>query len=129
MRVTTVTAQVKYSQDTGHGAWKSIEIGAEASVDGKETWTEAQARLYQQLGQQLRVLWANGNGNKAPESLQDGAESTVAAPQPAEQPNQPNGSNHHCQQHGLPFREYSRGNSRWWAHKDGAKWCRESSTS
>ena len=83
MRVTTVTAQVKYSQDTGHGAWKAIELGAEASVDGKETWTEAQASLYQQLGQQLKTLWANGNGHKP----QDGAESTIAALPPTEQPN------------------------------------------
>ena len=86
MKVDRITAQIRFSQDTGHGAWKSIEIGAEASVDGKETWTEDQARLYQQLGQQLKVLWANGNGNKTPESPGNGSESTVAAPQPVEQP-------------------------------------------
>ena len=121
MKVTTVTAQVKYSQDTGHDAWKSIELGAEASVDGKESWTEAQASLYQQLGQQLKVLWANGNGHKP----QDGAESHGEDPQPTEQPSQPNGSNHHCQQHGVPFKQYHRGDKSWYAHKSGAKWCRE----
>ena len=125
MKVDRITAQVRYSQDTGHGAWKAIELGAEASVDGKESWTEAQASLYQQLGRQLKVLWANGNG-KATGLPQDGAESTLEAPQPAEQPIQPNGSNHHCQQHGVLFKQYHRGNNSWYAHKapDG-KWCRE----
>ena len=122
MKVDRITAQIRFNQDSGKGAWKSVEIGAEATVDERERWATALSQLYTELGRELKALWANGNG-KPPESPQDGAESTVAAPQPAIQPN---GSNHHCQQHGVPFREYSRGNSRWWAHKDGAKWCRES---
>ena len=28
MKVTSVTATIKYSQDTGKGAWKAVEIGA-----------------------------------------------------------------------------------------------------
>ncbi|MCH8279359.1 MAG: hypothetical protein J4O03_08785 [Chloroflexi bacterium] len=38
MKVDRVSATIKYSQDTGHGAWKSVEIGAEASVDERERW-------------------------------------------------------------------------------------------
>ena len=36
MKVDRITAQIRYSQDTGHGVWKAVEIGAEATVDGKE---------------------------------------------------------------------------------------------
>ena len=72
------------------------------------------------------ALWANGNGHTAPETAQDGPESTLAAPQPAEQPPQPNGSTHHCQQHGTPFKQYHRGDNSWYAHKAGNAWCRES---
>ena len=125
MKVDRITAQIRYSQDTGHGAWKAVEIGAEATVDGREHWSAVLSQLYAELGSELKRLWANGNG-KPQESAQDGAERTVAAPQATEQPVQPNGSNHHCQQHGVLFKQYHRGNNSWYAHKapDG-KWCRE----
>ena len=124
MKVTTVSANIRYSQDTGHGAWKSIEIGAEASVDERERWGAALSQLYSELGSELKRLWA-ANGHKAPETTGNGTEGHVEPPQPVEQPIQPNDSIHHCNQHGVPFREYTRGNNRWWAHKDGANWCRE----
>ena len=84
MKVDRITAQVKFSQDTGHGAWKAVEIGAEATVDERERWSEALAHLYVDLGRELKTLWANGNGQKphpSPEGLQDAPVSTVAAPQ------------------------------------------------
>ena len=56
MKVTTVSANIRYSQDTGHGAWKMGELGAEASIDQRDNWTDAQASLYHQLGQQLKAL-------------------------------------------------------------------------
>ena len=42
-----------------------IELGAEAAVGQQDNWTDAQAELYRQLGQQLKDLW--GNGHKVPE--------------------------------------------------------------
>ena len=103
-----------------------MKIGAEATVDGRERRAEALTHLYADLSRELKNLRAaNGNGHKAQELRQDGTDSTVAVPQPTKQSIQPNGSNYYCQQHGVPFREYFRGNSRWYAHKDGAKWCRE----
>ena len=50
MKVDRITAQVRYSQDTGHAAWKAIEIGAEATLDDREWWSEALAHLYADLG-------------------------------------------------------------------------------
>ena len=62
MKVEKVSATIRYSQDTGKGAWKVIEIGAEGSVDTRENWQAAQAYLYAELGKQMRQLWHNGNG-------------------------------------------------------------------
>ena len=60
MKVEKVTANIRYSQDTGKGAWKVIELGAEGSVDAEEQWQAAQALLYAELGKQLKALWVNG---------------------------------------------------------------------
>lgn len=57
MQIDRITATVKYSQDTGKGCWKSLELGCEASLDGRENWQAAQAALYGQLAQQFRELW------------------------------------------------------------------------
>jgi len=62
MKVTTILANIRYSQDTGKGAWKAVEIGAEATVDQRERWDTALATLYADLGGQLKALWANGTG-------------------------------------------------------------------
>ena len=77
-----------------------------ATVDQREGWTEAQARLYQQPGCQLKTLWAaNGNGAKPQESPQDGAESHAEPPQAVEHPDvQPEPSSHHCAEHGVVHR-------------------------
>ena len=62
MIVTTISATIRYSQDTGKGAWKVIELGAEASISDREHWKQSQSELYFQLTDQLRQLWHNGNG-------------------------------------------------------------------
>jgi hypothetical protein len=56
MRVTTVSAAIRFSKDTGQG-WKTIDIGAEASLDPDDDWVVAQQGLYSQLTAQLRQLW------------------------------------------------------------------------
>jgi hypothetical protein len=45
MQVTKVTAQVRYSQDTGKGAWKSLELGAEATIGPGESWRAAENKI------------------------------------------------------------------------------------
>lgn len=75
MKVTTVSASVRFSGALGGSRFKTMELSAEATLDGKETWTEAQASLYQQLGCQIKTLWANGTSNKA----QNGAEEPIEA--------------------------------------------------
>jgi hypothetical protein len=58
MNVTKVTATVRFTQDTGKGAWKSLELGCEASINEREDWQTAQATLYGQLAQQFKALWS-----------------------------------------------------------------------
>ena len=62
MEVNKISATIRYSQDTGKGSWKVVELGAEASISDREFWQQAQSELYYQLTHQLRTLWSNGNG-------------------------------------------------------------------
>ena len=39
-------------------AWKVVEIGAEGTVDDQEGWQQGQAKLYGELTNQLKDLWA-----------------------------------------------------------------------
>ena len=49
MKVEKISATIRYSQDTGHGAWKVVEPGAEASTSDREHWRQAQSELYYHL--------------------------------------------------------------------------------
>jgi hypothetical protein len=56
MKITTISAAVRFSKDTGAG-WKVIELGAEASLESGDDWHQAQQSLYASLTAQLRELW------------------------------------------------------------------------
>ena len=111
MKVEKVSATIRYSQDTGHGAWKVIELGAEASVSDREFWKQAQSELYYQLRDQLRTLWPNGsnNGTTAISNGQGGAESR-AVPDPPQTPRQ-----HWCQTHNAEFKRRQKDGVLWYA--------------
>ena len=88
-------------------------------MDTKEHWQQALAALYAELGQQLKALWANGNGKPAQNGSQSHAE-PATEPEPTETPA------HYCQEHQTEYKRYSRGENVWWSHKTGdGKWCRE----
>ena len=123
MIVTTISANIRYSQDTGKGAWKVIELGAEATISDREHWKQAQSELYYQLTDQLRQLWNNGNG--AALNGSGGAEAAIQQPTASETPQTP--QEHWCQPHDAAFTQRnSKDGSSWWSHKapDGS-WCRE----
>ncbi len=115
MQVTTVSANVRSSKALGDGTHKTVELGAEAAVSNGDTWQEAQARLYEALGGQIKALWGNGNGK-----AQELPAKAGPAPTPAEKPE------HYCQAHSEAFKRYQKEGKSWYAHKgpDG-KWCRE----
>ncbi len=105
MKVTQVSAAVRYSKQLDDGSHKTIELSAEAMLTTQENWLTAQSQLYTELGQQLKGLWTTKNGN---DSVTEKAE-------------------HYCTEHGAPFQQYTKGDQTWYAHKDGAQWCRERS--
>ena len=72
MEVNRVSANIRYSQDSGKGSWKVVELGAEA-IGERDNWKESQSELYAQLTHQLRSLWAS-NGAGAVVNGHDGAE-------------------------------------------------------
>jgi hypothetical protein len=117
MKVTTVSANIRFSKDTGQGAWKVVELGAEASIDANEGWQAAQGQLYADLGQQLKSLW--GHGQKAQEATTEAAETPV-------QPVPPSAPAHYCQAHQTEFKRFEKDGRVWFSHKgpDG-KWCKE----
>ena len=115
MNVITISATIRYSKPLPDGAWKAVELSAEATLEPQEAWIEAQASLYQDLGQQLKALWtANGNGQATNGSAK--AENTTT-----EQ------TEHYCQEHQIEFKRYEKEGRMWYAHKAGQKWCREES--
>ncbi len=110
MNVDRVSAIIRYSQDTGKGAWKVVEVGAEGTVDTEEGWQGAQARLYAELSTQLKELWAGGC--KAVDT---------------EPPPTLSAQEHWCEEHDSAFtKKTGKDGGEWWSHKvaDG-KWCRE----
>ena len=103
MKVERVTATIKYSQDTRKGAWKAVELGAEVTVDAKDSWQDAQHKLYGELRQQLHTLWANGK------TAQNDSQSHVEAarvPEPTATP--PELPAHHCEERQTPDRGWCR---------------------
>jgi hypothetical protein len=115
MEVDRVKATLRYSAEA-KGAWRSVEIGAEATITPDEDWHTAQASLYHQLGQQLQELWDNRRADEAPEK-------PAEAPGKRDLPTMPD---HYCQQHQVEYQRYEKDGKVLWAHKapDG-KWCRE----
>jgi hypothetical protein len=130
MNVSKVTATVRYSQDSGKGAWKSLELGCEASVNEREDWMKAQATLYGQLAGQFKTLWSqNGtipHAQDAPEGHRIDAQPSSAQASPDGNVSQP-ASAHFCQEHGVPFKARAGQYGEFYSHqiKGTREWCNE----
>ena len=109
MKVTTVSASVRYSRAINTGEYKTIELSAEAALEPQGAWIEAQASLYTDLGQQLRTLWTakNGQANNGNTKAEDST------------------TEHYCAEHQTEFKRYEKEGRVWYAHKAGQKWCKE----
>ena len=77
MKIDRVSATIRYSKDSGKGAWKSVELSAEATLNTNEDWHIAQGQLYAQLGDQLKAMWPTGNGS-------NGHQGDIEPPSPPE---------------------------------------------
>ncbi len=110
MKVDRVATSVRFSQDTGKGSWKVVEVGAEGTVDDQEGWQQAQAKLYTELSTRLKELWASGCKGASEEPTP-----TLAAQE------------HWCQKHQTTLnKKTGRDGGERYSHKapDGS-WCRE----
>ena len=114
MNVTTVSVSVRFSKAIEPGCYKTIELSAEADVMPKEDWHEAQSQLYDQLGIQLKTLWTARNGDTARTEQRNDREYS-------------NGTlaEHFCSEHQTSFKQYTKGESIWYAHKASDSWCKE----
>jgi hypothetical protein len=143
MRVDRVTAVLRYSAEA-KGAWRTVELGAEATVDPEEDWALAQQGLYTRLTSQLREVWGWGkacpslgrrNGHN-PEHAQNGPEKPVEAaweelkggppPDPSSSSGEPPAIPHYyCEKHKTQLRRYEKDGKTWYSHRtpDGS-WCK-----
>jgi hypothetical protein len=116
MKVDQVTATLRYSAEV-KGAWRSVELGAEATVAPDESWEQEQEQLYHQLGERLKLIWASGDKGQ-PADLSVPKSPVEAAPAPARK--------HWCGKHTVAFQRYEKGGHVWWTHRSTDGWCRES---
>lgn len=118
MNVTKITATLRYSAEA-KGAWRTIELGAEATLpDRDESWEHAQAELYHQLGQQLKVLWNNGKHAQ---------EGPVVDAHPSQEPTPPPAApkEHYCKEHQTEFKRHEKADKVWYSHRQEEGWCNE----
>jgi hypothetical protein len=123
MDVNVVKATIRYSKEV-QGAWKSVELGAEASLSPEETenWPLAMEGLYSSLTVELRNLW--GQNPVTQETALEGPE-TVIQRSPAAGPS-PRPRAHWCTLHEVPFKRFEKDGQVWHSHKTTeGDWCKE----
>ena len=86
---------------------------AEGTLNPSENWQAAQSQLYDQLGEQLKALWSTRSDQSASTEQRNGHEGT-----------QDTTPEHFCSEHQTPFKQYTKGESTWYAHKERDSWCR-----
>jgi hypothetical protein len=125
VNVTKVTATVRYSQDTGKGAWKSLEIGVEASINEREDWQKTQAHLYSDLAKQFKALWSANGVTTHQEGHQTDAQPSSALSSPDDSSQRTD--THYCQDHGVPFKARNGQYGEFYSHqiKGTRQWCNE----
>lgn len=95
MQVMTITASIKLSKQLpGQECWKTMELGAEATLEAGHDWKVCQSQLYLQLTQQLKTLWGEAKVATPPVTA-PARRPAPAAPQP------PPAAGPTCPDHGL----------------------------
>jgi hypothetical protein len=109
MEVDRIKVSIRFSKDTGKGAWHTIEVGAEATVEPNDDWGASQIELHEDLANHLRQLFGT--------PVKDQEEPEIAAP--------PKSREHWCEEHNIAFRHNQNDRGEWWSHKQGQGWCNE----
>ena len=121
MEVTSVSASVRFSGAVGPSRFKTVELSAEATVQGDEDWQDAQSELYQELGKQVKYCACKARrpwkGLRRPQRTSQ-CQAWLNPP--------PTVQDHYCPEHQTEFKRYHRGADTWYSHKTVAgAWCRE----
>ena len=121
MEVNKISANIRYSQDSGKGSWKVVELGVEATVGERDNWKQSQDELYHQLVAQLKALWTSNGASTNGQSSTETAIAGPAEPEPAQRSRA-----HWCQTHGAEWKRRTKAGVVWYSHKamDGS-WCNE----
>ena len=123
MKVKTVSVNIRFSKALEDKNYKTIELGAEATLDSNDNWQEAQSNLYQELGQQLKNLWiAKTDGetrinNRSTQSTNDENTRSKTAPTVSDR--------HMCSEHNVDYKRFEKNGKSWYAHKSKDGWCNE----
>ena len=112
MMVMTVSASARYSKALGDRSHKTMKLSAEATLTPQEEWRQAQASLYNELGDQLKSLWATKTNGQPTNGAANG--------------NGNGNGQHYCEEHGIPFKRHDTDDQTWYSHKaNDGKWCNE----
>lgn len=119
MKVTAVLVNIRYSRPMADGSYKTVELGAEGSLDsGDDKWQEVQSDLYRQLEDQMRHVF-NGAGK-----AQNGPEKALAPLAEAATPPVPS-REHFCTAHQTEYRQFTKDGRTWYSHRHSNGWCKE----
>jgi hypothetical protein len=117
MIINTVSVSIRYSKPMGDGSFKTVEIGAEATLNPDEDFHDAQVTLYHELGGTMKYVFSGNGSGKA----QPGPEKAVAAPPPSALPQR----EHWCEEHRVEYKRHEKSGQVWFSHKVGDGWCKE----
>lgn len=125
MEIDRIKINVRFSKNTKHGEYKTIEVGAEASIGPSENWEEASDELYNQLAKQL----ARSFNGPTEEPSEEKTAPVEDLPAKIDEESSPPESKHWCEEHQTNFEKREGLQKTWWSHKvkdgDGG-WHKES---
>jgi len=113
-KIQTIRLELKYSKEIQDGEWKGIALGAEATVDIKETAREARQALQNILATELRLAWAESTRGEPLPFPRQGAQ--IGDEKIEEPPVDPSW----CAVHETKMKMRTWGG---YSHKVGDKWC------
>ena len=110
MRITKINTSLRYSAEA-KSAWRSIEVGCEATLTASEAteWETAQAELHEKLKRQVNRFWSNGNGKAEPR------DPSPEEPLPVKE--------HWCEEHQQEWTRQTKAGSVWYSHRTENGWC------
>jgi hypothetical protein len=119
MNVNNISVHIRYSKPLADGSYKTVELGAEGTLNPDEDYHDAQVALYHELGSTMKYVFSGNGAGKPQNDREKPVETAPSQPEPQE-------LDHFCRKHQTPFKKYTKDGRSWWSHRVGSAWCRES---